>query len=86
MSLQLHRPDGKGGLEPQPIEPADWRKQLRSRRWGEALPGGRLPRLKNTEMRPTSVILSIAFWGGLAFMTFAIVVIGYATGFWHFGG
>ena len=86
MSLQLHRPDGKGGLEPRPVTESDWRKQLRSRRWGEALPGGRLPSLKNPEMRPTSVAMSVLFWAGLAGLTFLLVVVGYATGFWHFGG
>ena len=35
MSLQLHRPDGKGGLEPGPVRERDWRRQLRSRRWGD---------------------------------------------------
>ena len=29
MTLQLHRPDGQGGLEPQTETPKDWRDQLR---------------------------------------------------------
>ena len=37
MSLQLHRPDGKGGLEPRLVVERDWRHQLRSPRWGAAL-------------------------------------------------
>jgi hypothetical protein len=55
MTLQLHRPDGEGGLEPRPVVDQEWRNQLRSTRWGASLRGGRLPRLKNTEMEPTSV-------------------------------
>ena len=30
MTLQLHQPDGEGGLEPVPPAEADWRTQLRS--------------------------------------------------------
>jgi hypothetical protein len=86
MSLQLHRPDGKGGLEPRPVTEPDWRRQLRSPRWGAALRGGRLPALSNPEMRPTSVARSVLFWVGLAALTFAILVAGYSTGFWSFGG
>jgi hypothetical protein len=50
MSLQLHRPDGKGGLEKRTTQPDDWRTQLQSPRWGSGLRGGRLPRLGNAEM------------------------------------
>jgi hypothetical protein len=46
MTLQLHRPDGEGGLEPQTETPKDWRDQLASPRWNPAS-------LKNTEMNPT---------------------------------
>ena len=84
MSLQLHRPDGKGGLEPRPVAEPDWRRQLRSRRWGGALAKGRLPELKNTEMNPTSVGRSIAVWVVLAILTFVSIVVGYGTGFWSF--
>lgn len=82
MSLQLHRPDGKGGLEPRPVVEQDWRRQLRSTRWGVALDKGRLPELANPEMNPTSVTRSIAFWLVLAAATFGTLVIGYGTGFW----
>ena len=64
MTLQLHRPDGEGGLEPRPAADADWRKQLRSPRWGSALEGERLPALKNPEMNPTSRLRSVLFWLG----------------------
>jgi hypothetical protein len=82
MSLQLHRPDGKGGLEPRPVLDQDWRRQLRSTRWGASLSGGRLPELRNPEMNPTSAGRSIATWLVLAGATFAILVVGYGTGFW----
>ena len=38
MSLQLHRPDGKGGLEPRTVVEADWRRQLRTKIAGSAMP------------------------------------------------
>lgn len=82
MSLQLHRPDGKGGLEPRVVAEHDWRRQLRSSRWGAALGKGRLPELKNPEMNPTSVGRSVALWLVLAILTFATLVVGYGTGFW----
>jgi hypothetical protein len=83
MSLQLHRPDGKGGLEVRPVTDRNWRNQLRSPRWGAALKGGRLPGLANSEMNPTSTARAAAFWVVLAAVTFALIVAGYWTGFWH---
>ena len=56
MSLQLHRPDGKGGLEPRTVQTEDWRTQLRSPRWGASLQGGKLPALANPEMNPTPTL------------------------------
>jgi hypothetical protein len=82
MSLQLHRPDGKGGLEQRTAQPEDWRTQLQSPRWGSALRGGRLPRMANPEMNPTSTLRSVLFWLVLAGLTFALLVAGYGTGFW----
>ncbi|MEO8463679.1 MAG: hypothetical protein ABI555_10725 [Chloroflexota bacterium] len=82
MSLQLHRPDRKGGLEQRPVVERDYRGQLRSSRWGAALSKGRLPELGNPEMNPTSVARSAAFWLVLAGATFGILVVGYGTGFW----
>jgi hypothetical protein len=84
MSLQLHRPDGKGGLEPRPVAERDWRRQLRSSRWGGSLAKGRLPELKNPEMNPTSVGRSILVWVVLAILTFVSIVVGYGSGFWSF--
>jgi hypothetical protein len=85
MSLQLHRPDGEGGLEPRPVADPDWRNHLRSARWGTDLRGDRLPELKNPEMDPTSRFRSVLFWLALAFATFVIVALGYSTGFWSLG-
>jgi hypothetical protein len=83
MSLQLHRPDERGDLVPTGVEPPDWRRQLRSSRWGASLKGGRLPALSNPEMNPTPTIVAVGFWVGLAVATFVLLVLGYGTGFWH---
>jgi hypothetical protein len=83
MSLQLHRPDGKGGIEPRPVTEPNWRRQLRSPRWGNARSDGRLPELKNPEMNPTSTPLAVAFWLGLGLLTFLLLVAGYGSGFWQ---
>ena len=80
MSLQLHRPDGKGGLEVRPVTDRNWRNQLRSSRWGASLKGGKLPDLANPEMNPTSTLRSVIFWAGLAILTFVIIVAGYGSG------
>ena len=82
MSLQLHRPDGKGGLERRTVQPDDWRNQLQSPRWGSALRSGRLPTLNNVEMNPTSSAMSVVFWVALAGLTFVLLIAGYGTGFW----
>ena len=84
MSLQLHRPDERGVLKPEPGAAPDYREQLRSPRWGLAAKGGRMPALKNPEMRPTSNVVSVMFWVGLAVATFVLLVLGYGIGFWHF--
>ena len=82
MSLQLHRPDGKGAVEPRPVADPTWRSQLRSPRWGAGRRDGQVPELPNTEMNPTSTFMSVLFWLGLGALTFVILVVGYGTGFW----
>jgi len=82
MSLQLHKPDGRGGIEPRGGGGHDWRRQLRSPRWGSGLRRGRLPRLRNPEMEPTMTGLAVLFWLGLGLTTFVLLVLGYGTGFW----
>ena len=84
MSLQLHRPDGKGGLEVRPVQDENWHNQLRSPRWGASLRGGRLPALANPEMNPTSTARSAMFWIVLGAVTFAVIALGYGTGFFSF--
>ena len=83
MSLQLHRPDGQGGLERRRVSDRGWRDQLRSPRWGASLRGKRLPGLENPEMNPTATGMAVAFWAGLGALTFILLVVGYGTGFWH---
>ena len=85
MSLQLHRPDGKGGLEVRPVTDENWRNQLRSGRWGASLKGG-LPRVSNPEMNPTSGARSVMFWTALAAITFVVIVAGYALNLWRLTG
>ncbi len=83
MSLQLHRPDGQGGLERRTVSDQNWRRQLRSIRWGASLKDGDLPPLTNVEMNPTPTVVSVGFWAGLGALTFVLLVVGYGTGFWH---
>jgi uncharacterized membrane protein YbhN (UPF0104 family) len=84
MSLQLHRPDGKGGLEPRAVADENWHNQLRSPRWGTSLKGGRPPKLANPEMNPTSTARSIAFWLALGLLTFVVIVAGYGSRYFAF--
>ena len=84
MSLQLHRPDERGVMQPEPGPAPDYRDQLRSPRWGLALRGEKMPRIGNPEMRPTSRVVAVGFWLGLAFATFMLLVLGYGVGFWQF--
>ena len=80
MSLQLHRPDGKGGLEVRPVTDQNWRNQLRSTRWGASMKGGKLSELSNPEMNPTSTARAAIFWVVLATITFLVIVAGYGVG------
>lgn len=83
MTLQLHRPDGKGGVEPRPVNQSDWRRGMLSQRWGTSLRDGQLPSMQNPEMNPTSTAMAVLFWVGLGALTFIVLVAGYATGFWY---
>lgn len=82
MTLQLHRPDGRGGIERRTVRDDAWRRTLRSPRWGSGRKGGQLPALTNPEMNPTSTARSVAFWVVLAGATFASIVGGYTIGLW----
>ncbi len=80
MTLQLHRPDGRGGMVPNPPpvkgRAEDWRTGLRSGRWRAAA-------LRNSEMNPTSTRAAVAFWVVLAAITFVLLMWGYGSHFWH---
>ena len=82
MSLQLHRPDGRGGLEPRQVKETNWRGKLLSQRWGMGRRDGHLPELNNHEMNPTSTGLAVLFWLGLGALTFLVIVVGYGVRFW----
>ena len=84
MTLQLHQPDGQGGLEPRRRSAAGLAVPAPVRRWGTGLRGDRLPKLSNPEMNPTSRFHSVLFWLGLGVATFAILAVGYGIGFWSF--
>ncbi len=74
MSLKLYRPT-RDGLEQRPVEARNWRAQLRSRRW-------RAPPLENSEKNPPSALVGVLFFGGMAFLTFVLLLLGYGTRFW----
>jgi hypothetical protein len=82
MSLQLHRPDGKGGIEPRSAGEPNWRRSIQGRRWGMNRRDGQLPDMKNPEMNPTSTWMAVLFWLGLGALTFVLLIAGYGTGFW----
>ena len=86
MSLQLHRPDGKGGFDVRTGNDPAWREGLQSSRWGASLKGGKLPDLSNPEMNPTSAARSAVFWLALGVITFVVVLAGYGLGVWHLVG
>ena len=79
MTLQLHKPDGQGGLAPTRPSRArrdDWRKSLASSRWRPA-------KLGNLDVNPTSTPVAVAFWLVLAALTFGLLLVGYGTHFWR---
>ena len=83
MSLQLHRPDGEGGLEPRPDARPELAHPAAIAALGQGRRGDRLPKLENPEMNPTSTFRSVLFWLASALVTFVLLVVGYGTGFWH---
>ncbi len=74
MPLKLYRP-GPGGLEPTSAVELDYRTRLRSRRW-------HLPALRNPEAEPVTALGAVILLGGLALLTFVILIAGYGSGFW----
>ena len=74
MSLKLYRPV-PGGLEPTPVQDRNWRRRLRSRRWGAAA-------LANPEIEAPRASGGVVLFGGLALLTFVMLVLGYGVGLW----
>lgn len=75
MSLKLYR-EVDGTLEPRPVQPRDWRSRLRASRWAASS-------LANPESQAIRPWQGVLFFGGLAGLTFAVLLLGYLTGFWH---
>jgi hypothetical protein len=73
--VTMYRPSTDGGLEPVTGEVGDYREQLRSRRW-------RAAPLANPEVESTDPRIAVAFIVGLLALTFVLLVVGYASGFW----
>ena len=74
MSLKLYRPT-EGGLAPSPVEEKNWRRRLHASRWNPAP----LANPEATEVGPASGVL---LFGGLAVLTFVVLVGGYLIGLW----
>jgi len=72
----MYRPGPEGGLEAGVPEVADYRDQLRSRRW-DAAP------LENPEVEKTDPRIAVAFIVGLAVVTLIVLVAGYGAGVWN---
>jgi hypothetical protein len=75
MTLKLHRPDAEGKLAPSPATAADYRTQLRSRRWDPA-------RLDQNEVDLPDKRLTVLGLLLLSALTFGIIVVGYALEHW----
>jgi len=75
MSLKLYRPAPDGGMEPSPVEAKDSRRQLRSRRWDAA-------EFANPESEKTNPWIGVLAITVIAFVTFGLLVLGYASHFW----
>ena len=73
---KMYRPGPEGGLEAGTPEVADYRDQLRSRRW-DAAP------LENPEVEKTDPRIAVAFIVGLAVVTLIVLVAGYGAGVWN---
>jgi hypothetical protein len=74
VSLKLHRPTSEG-LVPTPVQEENWRRRLRASRWSPAP-------LENPEATEVSGGSGILFFGGLAFLTFLLIVGGSLIGLW----
>ena len=66
MSLQLHRPDGKGGLEQRTGQPTRTGGPAPLAALGLRPARRQAAQMANPEMNPTSTLRSILFWLALA--------------------
>ena len=85
MSLQLHRPDERGVLKPEPGAPPDYREQLQLAALGPRAPGR--PAAGDEEPRDApDVALRRGACSGSAWRcaTFVLLVVGYGIGIWQF--
>ena len=71
----MYRPGPDGGLEAGAPEVADYRDQLRSRRW-DAAP------LENSEVEKTDPRIAVGVLVLLAALTLVVLVVGYGVGIW----
>jgi hypothetical protein len=71
----MYRPGPQGGLEAGGPEVADYRQQLRSRRWAAAP-------LKNPEVEKTDARIAMGALVVLAALTLLLLVLGYGVGVW----
>jgi hypothetical protein len=72
---KMYRPAAEGGLEAAPDSSADYRDQLRSRRWNAAP-------LENPEVEKTDPRIAVAAIVLISAVTLIVLVAGYASGFW----
>ena len=72
MSLQLHRPDGKGGLEVRTGRTRNGGAASVRRAGARRSRAASCPGSTNPEMNPTSTARAVAFWVVLALITFVI--------------
>ncbi len=70
-----YRPSAEGGLETASEQAADYRDDLRSRRWNAAP-------LKNPEAQKTDPRIAVAGIVLLSAITLLVLVLGYGSGFW----
>ena len=71
----MYRPAGDSGLETTAKPSADYRDDLRSRRWNAAP-------LENPEVDKTDPRIAVAGIVILSAITLVVLVVGYGTGFW----
>jgi hypothetical protein len=76
VTLKNYRRTPDGGLEPAPAQAVDYRRRLRSRRWGAA-------GLENPEAEKTNPWIAVLAIVVISAGTFLLLVLGYASGFWE---